>query len=83
MQPVGRTFEEWKRESADHGWPSFRPAETISENVHIVTGGEMLSVCGAHLGHNLPDARGDRYCINLVCIAGEPKAEAEFASAEL
>ena len=32
----------------------------------------MSSVCGTHLGHNLPDYTGDRYCIDLVCIAGHP-----------
>merc|ERR1711982_4963 len=26
----------------------------------------------AHLGHNLPSGGRDRYCIDLVCIAGEP-----------
>lgn len=25
---------------------------------------------GTHLGHNLPDAMGNRYCINLVSVAG-------------
>jgi peptide methionine sulfoxide reductase MsrB len=30
----------------------------------------MLSTCGVHLGHNLPDGEGARYCINLVCMAG-------------
>ena len=27
---------------------------------------------GTHLGHNLPDKNGNRYCINLVSIAGYP-----------
>ena len=27
---------------------------------------------GLHLGHNIPDRGGDRYCIDLVCIAGQP-----------
>lgn len=27
---------------------------------------------GTHLGHNLPDQNGNRYCINLVSIAGNP-----------
>ena len=27
---------------------------------------------GTHLGHMLPDAKGKRYCIDLVCIAGVP-----------
>jgi hypothetical protein len=26
----------------------------------------------SHLGHNLPDRKGSRYCINLVSIAGRP-----------
>ena len=34
----------------------------------------MESVCGTHLGHNLPDFEGARYCIDLVCIAGKPAA---------
>ena len=25
---------------------------------------------GSHLGHNLPDSKGARYCINLVSVAG-------------
>ena len=29
-----------------------------------------MSVDGTHLGHNLPDGRGNRYCINLVSVAG-------------
>jgi peptide methionine sulfoxide reductase MsrB len=27
---------------------------------------------GTHLGHNLPDKSGSRYCINLVSVAGNP-----------
>ena len=34
----------------------------------------QVSVDGTHLGHNLPDAKGNRYCINLVSIAGRPDA---------
>jgi peptide methionine sulfoxide reductase MsrB len=32
--------------------------------------GETVSVDGTHLGHNLPDRAGNRYCINLVSVAG-------------
>jgi len=32
----------------------------------------MESACGTHLGHNLPENGVDRYCIDLVCIAGTP-----------
>jgi peptide methionine sulfoxide reductase MsrB len=69
--PVGRSFEEWQLESQQHGWPSFREAEIFKEYVVIKSGGEMRSVCGTHLGHNIPDGSGDRYCIDLVCIAGQ------------
>ena len=31
-----------------------------------------MSVDGTHLGHNLPDDAGNRYCINLVSVAGRP-----------
>jgi len=34
--------------------------------------GEAVSVDGTHLGHNLPDSKGNRYCINLVSVAGLP-----------
>jgi hypothetical protein len=31
-----------------------------------------VSLDGTHLGHNLPDEKGNRYCINLVSVAGNP-----------
>lgn len=72
VAPRGRTFDEFKEESIHHGWPSFRPAEIISENVIIHDDGRMESKCLTHLGHNLPKGGVDRYCIDLVCIAGQP-----------
>uniref|UniRef100_A0A7S0AFQ0 Peptide-methionine (R)-S-oxide reductase n=1 Tax=Minutocellus polymorphus TaxID=265543 RepID=A0A7S0AFQ0_9STRA len=72
VAPRGRTFEEFQEESIHHGWPSFRPAEIISENVIIHDDGRMESRCKTHLGHNLPKGGVDRYCIDLVCIAGAP-----------
>lgn len=63
VAPIGRTYEKFKEESLAHGWPSFRPEETVAENVIIHFGGRMESVCGTHLGHNLPDWSGPRYCI--------------------
>eukprot|EP01083_Nonionella_stella_P293352 997611_1 len=72
IAPRGRTFEEFKQESLYHGWPSFRPEEMISQNVIIHFGGRMESKCKTHLGHNLPKDGVDRYCIDLVCIAGAP-----------
>jgi len=47
----------------------------VSENVIIHPDGRMESKCLTHLGHNLPKDGIDRYCIDLVCIAGKPIEE--------
>eukprot|EP00545_Synedropsis_sp_CCMP1620_P012919 CAMPEP_0119004898 /NCGR_PEP_ID=MMETSP1176-20130426/1419_1 /TAXON_ID=265551 /ORGANISM="Synedropsis recta cf, Strain CCMP1620" /LENGTH=151 /DNA_ID=CAMNT_0006956659 /DNA_START=160 /DNA_END=615 /DNA_ORIENTATION=- len=73
--PVGRTWDQFIAESKAHGWPSFRDEEVNWEYVRCVKGGEAVSVDGTHLGHNLPDANGNRYCINLVSVAGNPVQE--------
>mmetsp|Transcript_26743 Transcript_26743/g.77105 ORF Transcript_26743/g.77105 Transcript_26743/m.77105 type:complete len:197 (-) Transcript_26743:1227-1817(-) len=70
--PKGRTWEEFVRESKSHGWPSFRDQEVEWDNVRVLPNGETVSADGTHLGHNLPDRKGSRYCINLVSIAGRP-----------
>merc|ERR1712176_690525 len=76
IAPRGRSFEEFVAESRYHGWPSFRDAEVVSKNVFELPDGEAVSVDGTHLGHNLPDNKGNRYCIDLVSIAGlGPKIE--------
>eukprot|EP01038_Epipyxis_sp_PR26KG_P009034 gene9034-12180_t len=75
IAPRGRTFEDFKRESKSHGWPSFRDNEVVWENVRCLSNGEAISVDGTHLGHNLPDKKGNRYCINLVSVAGFPSDE--------
>lgn len=68
--PVGRPTKDFLKESSYHGWPSFRDNEVIWENVRTLKNGEVVSVDGTHLGHNLPDKLGNRYCINLVSISG-------------
>ena len=60
-------------ESKAHGWPSFRDAEVNWDYVRVLPDGETVSVDGTHLGHNLPDRKGNRYCINLVSVAGYKK----------
>mmetsp|Transcript_19966 Transcript_19966/g.29748 ORF Transcript_19966/g.29748 Transcript_19966/m.29748 type:complete len:177 (-) Transcript_19966:222-752(-) len=75
VAPKGRSFEEFVKESRSHGWPSFRDEEVDWTYVRVLRGGEVVSVDGTHLGHNLPDGKGNRYCINLVCVAGRPVAE--------
>ena len=68
--PVGRSVDDFLAESYVHGWPSFRDNEVVWDNVRVLKDGETVSVDGTHLGHNLPDRSGNRYCINLVSVAG-------------
>ena len=70
---TGRSWNAFIQESTAHGWPSFRDSEVVWEHVRCLPGGEAVSLDGTHLGHNLPDAKGNRYCINLVSIAGFEK----------
>ena len=72
IAPKDRSVDEFLAESKTHGWPSFRDQEVVWENVKILADGETVSVDGTHLGHNIPDRR-NRYCINLVSIAGQDK----------
>lgn len=75
VAPIGRSVEDFLLESQYHGWPSFRDEEVVWDNARVLRpSGEMVSVDGTHLGHNIPDRRGNRYCINLVSIAGNPVA---------
>lgn len=71
--PVGRSMDDFLRESQVHGWPSFRDEEVVWDNMRCLKNGEAVSTTGTHLGHNLPDRGGNRYCINLVSVAGSPK----------
>jgi peptide methionine sulfoxide reductase MsrB len=75
VAPRGRSFEEWERESRAHGWPSFRDEEVVWDDVRVLPDGEAVSLAGTHLGHNLPDKKGNRYCINLCSVAGRPVGE--------
>jgi len=72
VAPRGRTWDDFLNESQIHGWPSFRDDEVITDDVRVLPNGETVSVDGTHLGHNLPDSNGNRYCINLVSVAGKP-----------
>lgn len=77
VAPVGRSFDQFLAESQVHGWPSFRDEEVVWENMRVLkASGEAVSADGTHLGHNIPDSKGNRYCINLVSVAGQPDGEA-------
>ena len=67
---INRTLDDWWEESLNHGWPSFRDPEVLWGNVIRKPNGEIISSCGTHLGHDIPDENGPRYCINLLCISG-------------
>ena len=54
---------------------SFAIMPFIQDYVRCLRDGEAVSVSGTHLGHNIPDANGNRYCINLVSVAGQPEEE--------
>jgi peptide methionine sulfoxide reductase MsrB len=75
IAPRGRSYDSFVSESTRHGWPSFRDEEVLWDNVRVLPDGETVSVNGTHLGHNLPDYSGNRYCINIVCVAAEPAAK--------
>jgi len=76
VAPRGRSYEAFIAESRRHGWPSFRDQEVIWPNVLLLPDGETVSINGTHLGHNLPDSSGNRYCINIVCVAAHPPTRA-------
>ena len=47
VAPRGRSFEDFKRESTYHGWPSFRDEEVVWENVRCLDDGETVSLTGS------------------------------------
>lgn len=72
---TARPLFQFLDESIKHGWPSFRVEDVVWENVRILEDGEVVTIDGLHLGHNIPDAKGPRFCINLVCVSGFPAEE--------
>eukprot|EP00931_Biecheleriopsis_adriatica_P063285 TRINITY_DN38284_c0_g1_i1.p1 TRINITY_DN38284_c0_g1~~TRINITY_DN38284_c0_g1_i1.p1 ORF type:complete len:690 (-),score=162.20 TRINITY_DN38284_c0_g1_i1:8-2077(-) len=77
---TSRSIEAFLKESTHHGWPSFRDYEVNWKEVRLLPDGEVVSKAGTHLGHNIPDYTGNRYCINLVSISGRPVEEPSAAS---
>lgn len=72
--PNNRTFGEFKDDTDEHGWPSFRTAEVFTEHVRTdKKTGFVTSSCGTHLGSYLPDSKGPRWCMDLSCVSGNPK----------
>jgi hypothetical protein len=72
--PQNRSFAEWRAETDEHGWPSFRFNEIVNNNIVVdPDSGAVSSTCGTHLGSNLPDDKGPRLCLDLSCLSGTPK----------
>jgi hypothetical protein len=42
IAPIGRSWEAFLAESKTHGWPSFRGAEVVWENVRVLGNGETM-----------------------------------------
>eukprot|EP00971_Amphidinium_carterae_P203129 4031191-Amphidinium_carterae.1 len=84
IAPRGRSYSAWKTESIDHGWPSFRDEEVVMDNIAVISGGEVVSQCpgGAqtHQGHRFTDYHGDRYCIDLLCMAGHAASSIDLTN---
>lgn len=49
VAPKDRTWDDWKKESKKHGWPSFRDNEVNWDYVRVLPNGETVSVDGTHL----------------------------------
>lgn len=58
--PNGRSMDDYLKESTSHGWPSFRDQEVNWDCVRVLDDGECVSSTGTHLGHNIPDSKGNR-----------------------
>ena len=77
--PVNRTLNDFKADTDEDGWPSFRAAEVFTENVKVADG-LVTSACGTHLGTYLPDDKGPRWCIDLACVAGHRALNATLST---
>jgi hypothetical protein len=47
--PIGRSMDDFVKESLSHGWPSFRDQECNWDDVRCLKNGECISTTGTHL----------------------------------
>lgn len=72
IAPIHRTMQEFLDKSRVHGWRSFRHSEVGRKKLRYLKNGETVIIDSTHIGHNLPDQSGHRFCINLCSAAGNP-----------
>ena len=74
--PVGRSYEEFIKESRQLGYLSFRDDEVNWDNVRVVLWtADVVTTDGAPLGKMSIDPNDkNRYTINLSAISGNPKS---------
>ena len=60
MQPPNRSKPVRLREVVPRLLRGFFLQEVVTESVRVLPDGETVSIDGTHLGHNLPDSRGNR-----------------------
>lgn len=82
VAPLGRTVDDFLGEALRHGWPSFRQQEVCWDHVRVLEDLEVVTTGGTHLGHQMSDANGPRFCINLCSVAGLPDAVAISATGD-
>ena len=72
--PRNRTMGDFMVHSREQGYLTFNDEELVLDNLRQVrhSRGEIVSVDGAHLGHNNPAETGSRYHVNHVAVAGMP-----------
>ena len=75
--PRNRSLDDFKTETMEHGWPSFHDSEIYigpdGPNVfNVSNSSRMISRCGTSLGDNIPINGHNRYCLDLVCLSGNP-----------
>ena len=66
--PVNRTLNDFKADTDEHGWPSFRAAEVFTENARAAPWGSSPPAWHAPR-HVSADDKGPRWCIDLACVS--------------
>lgn len=69
--PTERSLDSFISESRKEGRLVFRDQEVNWEYVRVLDNNDCVSVDGTYLGKYDPDRFGNKYSINLACVAGK------------